>query len=222
MLLARSARSACFLAIALALVASEAHARKECRPVGTPAEAEAAAAADGTSEASAVAWARGNDSSWVHAADPSWVHAAEREAHARDLDSVAYDPNEGTGWVHETDYGWWAGSPDDAALNELDDEDPTVEEHCTVSRDRNECVVLANQIANYRFRLGLAREREDELWAGSLEATIERLEARGERRGCPWVEPSIQEQIQQTVEVVLEAAGVAAQAAAMFYRMGLF
>jgi hypothetical protein len=151
------------------------------------------------------------------------VHAADREARAVELETVAYDPNEGAGWVHETDYGWWAAVPDaEAALNELDDEAPAVEEDCTVSRDRNECVVLANQVAIYEFRLGLAREREDELWAESLEATIERLEARAERRGCPWVEPSIQEQIEYTVEAVVRAVGVAAQAAAMFYRMGLF
>lgn len=212
------ARHACLLALALVLLASPAHARKECRPLDTPSDE----VAEETEDTSAVAWARGNDSSWVHAADPGWVHAADREARARDLDPVAYDPNEGTGWVHETDYGWWAGVPDEAALNELDDEDPAVEEDCTVSRERNECVVLANQVANYRFRLGLAREREDELWAESLEATIERLEARAERRGCPWVEPSIQVQIEQTVEAVLRAAGVAAQVAAMFYRMGLF
>ena len=93
---------------------------------------------------------------------------------------------------------------------------------CTVSKDRNECVVLGNQVANYRFRLALAIERDDDLWAESLMLTIQRLEARGARRGCPWVRPSIQEQIVETVEAVVRAVGVAAQVYSMFYRMGLF
>jgi len=214
-------RRTAMLAFTLALLApAAAEARKECRsaepsPSATTEEAPS----------SGVAWARGNDSSWVHAADPSWahdtddawVHDAEEEA-----DSVAYQPGAHAGWVHETDYGWWAAGPD-AGLNELEEEVATEDEgDCTVSRDRNECVVLANQVANYRFRLELAEERADALWAANLEATIDRLEARARRRGCPWVGPTVQEQIEQTVAAVARAVGVAAQAAAMFYRMGLF
>jgi len=203
--------------LTLALLApATAQARKRCRPVEPP------SAAAETPESS-LHWARGNDSSWVHAADPAWLHdetlPAPREA--------AYPPAEASTWVHETDYGWWAGRPD-AGLNEIDEGDrdeafpDDVEQDCTVSKDRNECVVLANQLATYQFRLGLANQREDDLWAASLEATIAGLEARGARRGCPWVEPSMQEKIKQTAEAVARAVGVAAQVAALFYRMGLF
>ena len=209
------------LAICL-LVPASADARKECR---TPEPPEVEAEEESSSS---VHWARGNDSSWVHAADPAWVHADARKAQAGAAESVAYDPTENTGWVHETDYGWWAAVPE-AGLNDLsEDEEPFEDdfddsgEDCTVSKDRNECVALANQVATYRFRLGLAIQREDELWAGNLLATIQRLEARAAQRGCPWVEPSIQEQIVQTVEAVVRAVGVAAQVAAMFHRMGLF
>jgi len=217
------------LALALVLlVPASADARKRCRPHegATPPTAEAPA--DEAEATSDLHWARGNDSSWVHAVEPSWHHDSAESWHddeAADLEPAAYEADDGdvgAAWLHETDYGWWAAVPD-AALSEpgADGQDET-EEDCTVSKRRNECVVLANQVAHYRFRLGLAEARDDGLWAESLEATIARLEARAERRGCPWaLQPSIQEQIKFTVSKVLEAAGVAAQVAAMFYRMGL-
>jgi len=210
-------KSAWILALAFALLApAAAQARKRCRPVEPP-------AATAETPESSLHWARGNDSSWVHAADPSWVHHEPESTQPE----VAYDPAEGSSWVHETDYGWWAAGPD-AGLNEIDEGDAPgspldeVEQDCTVSKDRNECVVLANQLATYQFRLGLATQREDELWTASLEDTIAGLEARGARRSCPWVEPSMQEKIKQTAEAVARAVGVAAQVAALFYRMGLF
>lgn len=214
------------LALALVLLLpSPADARKRCRPdagsaTSAPADAEEAEAV------SDLHWARGNDSSWVHAAEPSWHHDTAESWHDDEVEAepAAYERDEGDAWLHETDYGWWAAVPD-AALNESgpgSDRFAETEEDCTVSKRRNECVVLANQVAHYRFRLGLAEQRGDALWAESLEATIARLDARAERRGCPWaLEPTVQEQIKYTVNKLLEAAGVAAQVAAMFYRMGL-
>jgi hypothetical protein len=222
------------LAIVLLLPAT-ADARKRCRAD----EAAAPAASEPTDEASesALHWARGNDSSWVHAADPSWVHDVDdswyydegrdegKDVTARSpADPVAYDPNAGNGWVHDTDYGWWAAVDPDPATG-VEDEDGRflpVEEDCTVSKDRNECVVLANQVATYQFRLGLAQERNDDLWAQNLQLTIDRLDARAKRLGCPWAnQPTVKEQIVYTVNKVLEAGIVAARVYSMFYRAGI-
>ncbi|HKJ24929.1 MAG TPA: hypothetical protein VKB65_08925 [Myxococcota bacterium] len=211
------------LAICLLLPAS-ADARKRCRSDEAAAPSSAAEAPEDS--ASSLHWARGNDSSWVHDADESWYHhrAAEDVAAPAPAASVAYDPNEGNGWVHETDYGWWAGVDADEATD-VENEDgrfTETEEDCTVSKDRNECVVLANQVATYRFRLGLAQERGDALWAESLQLTIDRLDARAERRGCPWaIEPTIKEQIVETMKKVIEAGIVAARVYSMIYRAGL-
>jgi hypothetical protein len=206
------------LAMGLLLPAS-AGAAKECRPAEAPA-AEDEAQAD-------ARWPHGATSSWVHESDSRWVHerdAGEAEGGTQD--------GAGSGWIHEgVEYGWWAAPPD-AALNEVDPdgaaapgageagEDPL--EDCTVSRERNECVVLANQLATYEFRLGLAKERQDELWEASLRETIERLEGRGEQRECPWVEPSLREKIAQTLDAVVRAAVVAAQVYAKLQSLGLY
>jgi len=226
------------LAICL-LVPTSAEARKRCRPVGEPTTVEPTAIEE--EPGSSVHWARGNSSSWLHDSEPSWHHESASSWHhevddswvhadaadaASAAESAAYDAKEGAGWVYETDYGWWAGVPD-AAVNEVEGEDDErfteVEEDCTVSKDRNECVVLANQVARYQFRLGLAIERDDQPWAENLQATIMRLEARAEFMGCGWAEQTtIREEIIETVNKVIEAGIVAARVYSMFYRMGLF
>ena len=219
-------KHAWFVALTLGLlIPATADARKECRPKTQPETVRE------DENASGLAWARSNDSSWVHADDSSWVHADSRAAvEGSEADGDESDEFEGTpSWVHDTDYGWWAGVPEQA-LNGVDGEDGVVPEtgfddegmDCTVSRDRNECVVLGNQVANYRFRLALAIDRDDERWAENLMFTIQRLEAKAVRRGCIWVRPSIQEQVIHTLNEVIKAVGVAAEVYSMFYRMGLF
>jgi len=213
------------LAICLLLPAS-ADARKRCRGDEAAAPSGAVEAPDDSDSVSALHWARGNDSSWVHDADETWYHHRESEdvAAPAPVASVAYDPNEGNGWVHETDYGWWAGVDTDEATDVENDDGrfTEAEEDCTVSKDRNECVVLANQVATYRFRLGLAQERGDVLWAQNLQLTIDRLDARAELMGCPWaIEPTIKEQIIETMKKVIEAGIVAARVYSMIYRAGL-
>jgi hypothetical protein len=207
------------LAMGLLLPAS-AGARKECRPAEAPA-AEDAAQAD-------ARWPHGATSSWVHEGDSRWVH----EPDEAEGDAGADAADAGSGWVHEgVEYGWWSAPPD-AALSEVDPDGPAAPgagkdgeeplEDCTVSRERNECMVLANQLASYEFRLGLAKERDDLLWEESLRETIERLEARGEQHDCAWVEPSLREKIAQTVDAVLRAAIVAAQVYAKLQSLGLY
>jgi hypothetical protein len=144
---------------------------------------------------------------------------------------AAAEADVGSAWVHDdAEYGWWAALPD-VALRDIESEasDPAGQEQdeealedCTVSRERNECVVLANQLATFSFRLGLAEERRDELWEESLRESIERLEARGKSHDCPWVEPSLREKIEQTVEAVARAAIVAAQVYAKLQSLGLY
>lgn len=202
------------MVLALLLISAPAEARKECRsadPVAATPDEEPDADAN---------WPHDASSDWVHAGDDAWVH--EDASGAWVHEDVRYDSGQDAGWVHETDYGWWAAVPDEVISEIEEDFTEESEEDCTVSRERNECVVLANQIATYEFRLGLAIERENEVWEESLRATIERLETRGERYSCPWVEPSLRVKIEQTVEAVSRAVGVAAQVAAMMYRMGLF
>jgi len=227
------------LALALCLlIPASAEARKRCR--GGEAAAPVEIGAPESDPVSGLHWARGNDSSWVHEGSSSWHDDANHSWHHDGIEDVAapapvvpvaYDPNEANGWVHETDYGWWAAVETDEAT-EVEDEAPEVENEddrfaaeepdCTVSKDRNECVVLANQVATYRFRLGLASDREDELWAENLELTIERLESRAEFMGCPWaIEPTIGEQIMATLSKVIEAGIVAARVYSMFSRAGL-
>jgi len=221
-----AALAACPLLVALTacllLVAGPAEARKRCRPVEPAQSLEEEAAAEEADDwpHATSAWVHEADAGWVHeGADPGWVHGGA------DRDWVHADA---TGaWVHDTDYGWWAAVPaaieDAAAAGDAGAEDEELlEQDCTVSRRRNECVVLANQIAIYELRLGLARERDDAVWEDALEGTIERLEARGARRACAWVEPSMREKVRQTVEAVARAVGVASQVAATLYRLGLF
>lgn len=216
-------KHAWLVAMALALfVGSPAEARKECRPV------EKADAAEETEDRwpndVQYGWQHdGGGSGWVHGRDDDTVaEAVAEEDGDADADADASDAS----WVHDTDYGWWAAVPR-AALNEVEDargagsEDEELQD-CTVSRERNECVVLANQIARYRFQLALAEERQDAMWEESLRAHIERLEARGEFRACPWVEPSTREKIIVTLNEVIKAVGVASQVAATLYRMGVF
>ena len=187
---------------AVLLVPGTADARKRCRPA-VPEASETSAEAD-------ARWPHDVDYGWTHAEDSSWVHGRSSD------DPVDH------GWVHDVDYGWWAALPD-AALNDIEDDAAEEEllEDCTVDKERNECAVLGNQLATYRFRLGLALQREDDLWAKSLDETLDRFEARGALMQCPWVEPSLRQKIEQTVEAVAEAVGVAAQVAAMLYRLGL-
>lgn len=197
------------LLLSSALIAAPAHARKECRP--------SEAAEEPQQEAGEDRWPHDVQYDWHHASgDDDWVHARS---------GGRVHESEEASWVHDTDYGWWAAVPD-AAVRELEDEaapGPIAEdEDCTVSRERNECVVLANQIARYTFQVALAERREDDLWEASLRDTIDRLELRGARYECPWVEPSLQEKVRVTLEEVVKAVGVASQVAAMLYRMGLF
>lgn len=202
---------ASLLLLCVTLVATPAHARKECR--NAPEVVEEA-------ETQAV------EDRWPHDVDNGWHHRSGSSDWARQ--AVAYAPGNSSwihetddAWVHETDYGWWA-AVGDAALRGFDeDEAANGEEDCTVSRERNECVVLANQLARYTFQLELAREREDFAWEESLLATIERIEARGELYSCPWVEPSLAVKIQVTLEAVLRAVSTAAEVYSMLYRAGL-
>ena len=198
-------KHAWLVALALTLLlAAPAEARKRCRSVEPPAEETVAEA----------------ESRWPHDVGSGWVHenASSRWVHEGDAAEEAVD----AGWVHDTDYGWWAAVPDVALAGPDPDPVEAPEEDCTVSKERNECVVLGNQVATYTFRLGLAREREDEDWEESLEQTIDGLEARAALYQCPWLEPSLREKILVTLDKVMEAAGVAARVAAMMYRMGLF
>lgn len=203
------------LAMGLLLPASAA-ARKECRAADPPAAEQAVEAED--------RWPHGANNRWVHEGDARWVHGPpDGEADA------------GSAWVHDdAEYGWWAALPD-VALRDLDSDPPAGPgeaegeaedeeslEDCTISRERNECMVLANQLATYHFRLGLAEERGDELWEESLRESIERIETRGEKYDCPWVEPSLREKIAQTVEAVARAAIVAAQVYAKLQSLGLY
>lgn len=212
-------KHAWLVAMALALfLGSPAEARKECRPV------EKADAAEETEDR----WPNDVQYGWQHQGGGSgWVHGRDDDDVAEALADEEIDADASdASWVHDTDYGWWAAVPN-AALNEVEDapgagSDEDALEDCTVSRERNECVVLANQIARYRFQLALAIEREDLLWEDSLRAHIERLEARGEFRACPWVEPSIREQIIVTLTEVIKAVGVASQVYTSLYRMGVF
>ena len=55
---------------------------------------------------------------------------------------------------------------------------------CRVSRRRNECRVLARQIAHFEDVLEMARERDNELWEKGTAQHIARLEARRDRL-CP-------------------------------------
>jgi hypothetical protein len=203
-------RHAWLLALAMGLlVPASAGARKECRPVAPPpTEVE-------------DEWPHDAPNGWVHEGDSRWVHEPPAGADPEEGDA-------GPGWVHDADYGWWAALPE-VGLRDVDSEQPVPAaedeeelEDCTVSRERNECMVLANQLATYHFRMNLAQEREDELWEASLRQTIERLEARGESRDCPWVEPSLREKIVQTVDAVARAVIVAAQVYAKLQSMGLY
>ncbi|NNL66214.1 MAG: hypothetical protein HKP30_08230 [Myxococcales bacterium] len=212
-------KHAWLVAMALALfVGSPAEARKECRPVETADAAEETEAED--------RWPHDTQYGWPHQGGGSgWVHGRDDDDAAADDDAEVEDGTDGS-WVHDTDYGWWAAVPG-AALAEVEDDpvgsgDEDALEDCTVSRERNECVVLANQIARYRFQLALAIDREDLLWEDSLRAHIERLETRGEFHDCPWVEPSLREKIVVTLNEVIKAVGVASQVAATLYRMGVF
>jgi hypothetical protein len=212
-----------FLAMALAwllvsgaflLVSVPAHARKECRPVESEAAPEPTAAAQDR-------WPHDVQYGWHHeTGDADWVHQGDHEASR----TGAYEAGDGR-WVHETDYGWWAAVPE-AGIRDLEDEADAAHdenlEDCTISRERNECVVLANQLARYRFQQALAEQRDDALWEESLRDTIDRLEERGALHRCPWVEPSLEEKIRVTLRAVVEATVVAAQVAAKLYRMGLF
>jgi len=208
------------------LLPASAGARKECHPADPP-------AAEQDAEEVVDRWPHGANNRWVHESDSGWVHrAAPDEADA----SAGADFDSGSGWVHAgIEHGWWAAPPD-AGLNEaepagLNEAEPAApgaadgeaaDERCTVSRERNECMVLANQLATYTFRLGLAEQRGDELWEESLRESIERLEARGERYDCPWVEPSLREKIAQTVDAVARAVIVAAQVYAKLQSLGLY
>ncbi len=203
---------------AVLLAAAPAEARKECR---TPAPPAAHAPEEGVETDDR--WPHDTQYGWHHdSGDDDWVHqASNRWVHESGTDG---DDDINGAWVHDTDYGWWAAVPGAAVKDAVSQEDLDGgdEGDCTVSRERNECVVLANQIARYRFQLALAEEREDMLWQASLLDTIDRLEARGERFSCPWVEPSLAEKIRVTLDAVVEAAVVAAEVYSQLYRLGLF
>lgn len=88
---------------------------------------------------------------------------------------------------------------------------------CTVSRDRNECVVLTNQIAHFEGIKDLARDRDDELWEAATEDHLDRLRAR-RKRFCP-EDPSVLANVAKGLaNVALNAARLAATA----FTMGAF
>ncbi len=90
------------------------------------------------------------------------------------------------------------------------EEEPPV--RCRVSRRRNECRVLAKQIAHFEGVLEMARERDDDLWAQGTERHIARLEARRDRL-CPKPEGD-GVRIARSVGRFLRAAASAAASAA--------
>ncbi len=83
---------------------------------------------------------------------------------------------------------------------------------CRVSRRRNECRVLARQIAHFEGVLELARDRDDALWEKGTERHIARLEARRDRL-CPKPEGGAA-RFARSLGRFLQAAGSAAASAA--------
>lgn len=87
------------------------------------------------------------------------------------------------------------------------------EMRCRVSRRRNECRVLARQIAHFEDVLELARDRDDELWEKGTEQHIARLEARRDRL-CPKPEGGGARFARSLGRFLKAAASAAASAAA--------
>ncbi len=87
---------------------------------------------------------------------------------------------------------------------------------CTISRQRNECRVLTNQVAHFRYRESLARERGDDLYEQAMGAHVERLALRYERL-CPAAPPLDDGGFNRAFANFLRSA---AKAAVRFFTMG--